>query len=185
MGEMRHRPTTETRREAIAAYLASEDVEAPHIETLLTLIDLHGLLHSASPKAGITARAIQQQAKAAARRAWNKTWRALRAAALHVRQACSNAAANLARAKVNAHSYQRVRGSAVIARYANPDDRCKGVPVGRRSELEVTRLVQFGARYLKEHCDHMPDHYEECLWLESCCERRATSILHHRGESYG
>lgn len=73
--EKRRRATTEQRRDAIAAYLASEDVEGPHIEILLQLIDLYGLFHPAAPKAGLTARAIQQQAKAAAVRAWKRTWR--------------------------------------------------------------------------------------------------------------
>ena len=58
--------------------------------------------------------------------------------------------------------YQRVRGSAVIPRYPNPEDRA-AASTGRCTELELTRFLQVGARYLKEKCDHTPDHYEECL----------------------
>lgn len=95
IAEKRRRVVIEKRREAIAAYLASEDLEAHHIETLLKLIDLYGLLHRAYPKPGPTARQIRPQAEAAARKAWKKTWRILKAVAPHARQARSDAAANL------------------------------------------------------------------------------------------
>jgi hypothetical protein len=150
------------RREAISAYLANEDVEPKQIETVLQLVDLYGLLHLVHPKRGATARDIHRQAEAAALIQQKKTWRALRGVALQERNSRSEAAAEAARKKVMAQLYQRVRGSAVIPRFPNPEDR-RGESTGRRPELEVTRFLQVGARYLKEKCEHAPDHYEECL----------------------
>lgn len=152
----------EKRQKAISAYLTDEDLEPRQIETVLRLVDLYGLLDPAYPKRTVNARRIQQQAEVAALTQWKKTWHILRNVEPHERKVRSDAAAGLARKKVSAQSYQRVRGSAVIPRYPNPDDR-SGVSTGRRPELEVTRFQQVGARYLKEKCDHAPDHYEECL----------------------
>lgn len=152
----------EKRREAISAYLIDEDLEPKQIETVLQLVDLYGLLYLVRPKRGMDEREIHRQAKSAALTQWKKTWHALRNIELHERKVRSDAAAELARKKINAQMYQRVRGSAVIPRYPNPDD-CSGVSTGRRPEIEVTRFVQVAARYLKENCDHAPDHYEECL----------------------
>lgn len=152
----------EKRRDAISSYLASEDVEAKPIETILHLVDLYGLLHAVHPQRGVTAREIHRQAEAAALTQRKKTWQALRGVALQERKARSESAAEVARTKVTAQLYQRIRGSAVIPRFPNLKDR-RVASTGRRTELEVTRFLQVGARYLKENCEHMPDHYEECL----------------------
>lgn len=160
--EKRREAISAERRNAIAAYLANEDVEAKPIETMLQLVNLYGLLHAVHPKRGATVREIHRQAEAAALTQRKKTWQALRGVAMQERKALSEAAAEVARTKVTAQLYQRVRGSAVIPRFPNSKDR-RDASTGRRTELEVTRFLQVGARYLREHCDHAPDHYEECL----------------------
>ncbi len=160
--EKRREAISAERRNAISAYLADEDVVAKPIETMLQLVDLYGLLHAVLPQRGATARDIDREAEAAALTQRKKTWKAQRGVALQERKARSEAAANLARKNVTAQLYQRVRGSAVIPRFPNPKDR-RDASTGRRADLEVTRFLQVGARYLKEHCDHVPDHYEECL----------------------
>jgi hypothetical protein len=160
--EKRRQAVRARRRETIAAYCMSEDLASEQIEAVVQLVDLYGLLHLVRPKRGTTVREIHRQAEAAARSQRKKTWHALRNVAPHERKAHSDAAAELARKKVHAQMYQRVRGSAVIPRYPNPQDRA-GASTGRRPELEVTRFLQVGARYLKENCEHAPDHYEECL----------------------
>lgn len=159
--EKRRQAINAKRREAISAYLIDEDLEPKQIETVLQLVNLYGLLHLVHPKRR-DAREIHQQAEAAALTQWKKTWHALRNVALQERKLRSDVAAELARKKVSAQMYQRVRGSAVIPRYPNPEDR-SDASAGRRPDLEVTRFLQVGARYLKEKCDHSPDHYEECL----------------------
>jgi hypothetical protein len=158
---MRRQAISAKRREAISAYLMGEDLAPKQIETVLQLVDLYGLLHLVRPKRR-DAREIHQQAEAAALTQWKKTWHALRNVALQERKIRSDTAAELARKKVSAQMYQRVRGSAVIPRYPNPEDR-SDASTGRRPDLEVTRFLQVGARYLKKKCDHAPDHYEECL----------------------
>jgi hypothetical protein len=178
--EKRRRAIHTKRREAISTYLSGEDLTPNQIEMMLQLVDLYGLFHSIYPKHGATARDlyglfhsiypkhgatardIHRQAEAAALRQQKKTWRALRGFAPQERNARSEAAAEMARKKVLAELYQRVRGSAVIPRFADPKAR-KDQSMGRRPELEVTRFLQVGARYLKENCDHTPDHSEECL----------------------
>jgi hypothetical protein len=162
LSEKRRLAITAKRREAISVYLSSEDVEPKHIDTIMQLVDLYGLLHSTHPQRGTTARDIQQQAEAAALSQQKKTWHALRNVGPHERKARSLAAAEATRKKVKAQLYQRVRGSAVISHLADPRNREK-VFNGRRPELEVTRFLQVGARYLKEKCEQAPDHLEECL----------------------
>ena len=160
--EKRRQAISTKRREAISSYLMGEDLAPKQIEVVLQLIALYGLLHLVRPKRGMDAREIHQQAESAALSQWKKTWHALSNVEPHERKVRSDAAAELARMKVNAQMYQRVRGSAVITRYANPKDRSHA-STGRHPELEVTRFLQVGARYLKENCDHTPDRYEECL----------------------
>ena len=160
--EKRRQAINTKRREAISAFLSSEDLEPNEIETMLQLVDLYGLFHSTNPKPGTTARDIRRQAEAAALSQQKKIWHILRNIAPHERKARSVAAAETARKKVTAQFYQRVRGSAVIPRFAAPADR-KSETIGRRFEVEVTRFLQVGARYLKEQCEQAPDHLEECL----------------------
>jgi hypothetical protein len=150
------------RREVIALYLSSEDVESKHVDTIMHLADLYGVLYSARPERGATAREIHRQAEAAALRQEKKTWRTLRDVAPDERKTRSAAAADAARKKVNAQLYQRVRGSAVIPHLADPQNRTK-VFNGRRPEVEVTRFLQVGMRFLNENCGQAPDHSEECL----------------------
>jgi hypothetical protein len=152
----------EKRRESICVYLSSEDLEAKHIDTIMQLVDLYGLVHSAVPRRGATARDIHRQAEAAALSQQKKVWRALKNVAPDERKAQSVSAAQATRRKVNAQLYQRVRGSAVIPRFASPEDRRRET-IGRRPDLEVTHFLQIGARYLKDECDQTPDHCEECL----------------------
>ena len=161
-GEKRREAIRAERRNAISAYLPNEDVVAKPIETILQLVDLYGLLHAVRPQRGATAREIHRQAETAALTQRKNTWQTLRGVALQERKARSEAAAEVARTKVTAQLYQRVRGSAVIPRFPNSKNR-RDASTGRRMELEVTRFLQVGARYLKEHCDHVPDRYEECL----------------------
>jgi hypothetical protein len=149
-------------REAIRVYLSSEDLESKHIATILQLVDLYGLLHSALPRRRATARDIHRQAEAAALSQQKKVWRALRGTDAHEQHAKSEAAAEVARKKVKSQLYQRVRGSAVISRLATPADRQREFQ-GRRTDLEVTRFLQVGMRFLTENCDQAPDHAEECL----------------------
>ena len=160
--EKRRHAVRAKRRDAISGYCLSEDFSSQQVEAMLQLIDLYGLLHRVRQKRGTTARDIQRRAEAAARSQWKKTWHTLRNVAPHERKVRSDAAAEFARKKVHAQVYQRVRGSAVIPRYSNPKDRASA-STGRRPELEVTRFLQVGARYLKEQRGQAPDHYEECL----------------------
>ncbi len=152
----------EKRRESICVYLSSEDLEATHIDTMIQLVDLYGLLHSALPRRGATARDIQRQAEVAAVSQQKKVWRALQGVDIQERHAKSEAAAEVARKKVRSQLYQRVRGPAAIPRLHAPADR-RNETIGRRPDLEVTHFLQIGARYLKEKCDQAPDHCEECL----------------------
>jgi hypothetical protein len=150
------------RRQAISAYLSSEDLEPTQIETMLQLVDLYGLLHSAHPPRHVTSRDIHQQAEGAALTQQKRIWRALQGVDAQERYAKSEAAAEVARKEVKSQLYQRVRGPAVIPRLATPADRQRDFK-GRRSDLEVTRFLQVGAQYLKEKCEQAPDHLEECL----------------------
>jgi len=159
--EMRRQAISAKREEAISAYLMGEDLEPKQIQTVLQLVALYGLLHPVRPKRR-DAREIHQQAGAAALTQWKKTWHALRNVTLQERKIRSDTAADLARKKVSAQMYQRVRGSAVIPRYPNPEDP-GNASTGRRTEIEMTRFLQVGGRYMKEQCEHAPDHYEECL----------------------
>jgi hypothetical protein len=152
----------EKRRESIYLYLSGEDLEAKHIDTIMQLVDLYGVLHSAHPERGAIAKDIHRQAEAAALSQQKKVWRALKGVDPQERHAESVAAAEVARKKVKSKLYQRVRGPAVIARLAAPADRQSAFK-GRRSDLEVTRFLQVGAKYLKEKCEQAPDHFEECL----------------------
>lgn len=160
--EKRRQAISAKRREAISTYLTSEDLEPRQIETVLQLVDLYGLLHLVCPKRHADAREIHRHAEAAALTQWKKTWHALRNVALQERKIRSDTVAELARKKVSAQMYQRVRGSAIIPHYPNPKDR-SDASTGRRPELEVTRFLQVGGQYMKEQCEHTPDHYEECL----------------------
>lgn len=160
--QMQRQAITAKRREAIATYLTSEDWESKHVELVLQLVDLYKLMHPVSPNRPITARDILRQADAAALKQRKKTWLALKHLPLNERKLQSDAAAEFARERVRSQQYQRVRGSAVIPRYPNPEDR-SGASLGRRPELEVTCFIQVGARYLNENCDQALDHSEECL----------------------
>jgi hypothetical protein len=150
------------KREAICVYLSNEDLEAKHIDTIMQLVDLYGVLHSALPQRGATQRDIHRQAEAAALIQKKKTWLGLQGVDVQERHAKSEAAAEVARKKVKSQLYQQVRGPAVITRFASPDDRRRET-IGRRPDLEVTHFLQMGARYLKDKCDQAPDHLEECL----------------------
>lgn len=160
--EKRRQAISAKRQAAISAYLMDEDLEPKQIKTVLQLVALYGLLYPLRPKCRGDAREIYQQAEAAALIQWKKTWHALRNVALDERKIRSDVAAEHARKQVSAQMYQRVRGSAVIPRYPNPEDRNRA-STGRRPELEVTRFLQVGGRYIKEKCELAPDHYEECL----------------------
>jgi hypothetical protein len=160
--EKRRQAINTKRREAISAFLSSEDLKPNEIETMLQLVDLYGLFHSIHPQPGATARNIHRQAEAAALIQQKKTWRALGGVELQERNRRSKAAAEVARKKTKAQLYQRVRGAAVIPRFAALTDR-KRETIGRRPDVEVTRFLQVGARYLKETCGQAPDHLEECL----------------------
>jgi hypothetical protein len=152
----------EKSRESICVYLLSEDLEARHIDTIMQLVDLYGLLHSSLPQRGATARDVHRQAEAVALSQQKKVWRALQGVDAQERHAESEAAGEVARKKVRSQLYQRVRGPAIIARLSAPADRQREFK-GRRSDFEVTRFLQVGAQYLKEKCEQAPDHLEECL----------------------
>ena len=149
-------------REAIMKYLESEDLEPKHCEVMLQLVDLYGLLHPVQPSVGMTARAIRQHAKAAGLTAQKKTWRLLKRCSPLERKISSETARERARIEVQAQLYQRVRGDAVISYWSTPEDRAKHL-AGRRPELEVTRFLQVGARFLQEEAGLTLDHAEECL----------------------
>src|SRR5262245_15230323 len=114
---------TAKRREAVSAYLLSEDLLPDQIQPMLNLVDLYGLLYSALPKRGTTRRDIYREAEAAALMQRKKTRRALQRVDAQERHAKSEAAAELTRKKVRSQLYQRVRGPAVISRLAAPADR--------------------------------------------------------------
>jgi hypothetical protein len=160
--EKRRQAINTTRRVAISSFLSSEDLTPDQSETMLQLVDLYGLFHSIYPKPGATARNIHRQAEAAALIQQKKTWRALGGVELQERNRRSKSAAEVARKKTKSQLYQRVRGAAVIPRFAAPADRGSET-IGRRPDIEVTRFLKVGARYLKEKCEQAPDHLEECL----------------------